>query len=306
MTRIYPLRLNKRKWKIPIHIQHECSERCALLYHQVKSDGSWLVSENPNYNDGKCDQYHKTEMGSVTLYNFDLNNPQGITGKLHNPEEIVIPDSRIYIDINFPLINRIIVEIKFGHSNITRKEILYALSIIYKHIYDEEERTAPPTDYVITKECDSCSSIDNSEYVITFIPNKQDKKNDCPICYSDYTVTDASKLPCNHVFHKECITKWLKEHNSCPLCRKIVIDCEECNGSRIQHEQHRSVVIPTEHRNNSYPYRNPTLGIYGIYDIDFEDLEVGTLHYDRINKKLKIDITMLNAIFNYLSSQYET
>ena len=24
---------------------------------------------------------------------------------------------------------------------------------------------------------------------------------------------------CNHYFHKECISKWFKQHNTCPICR---------------------------------------------------------------------------------------
>jgi hypothetical protein len=29
----------------------------------------------------------------------------------------------------------------------------------------------------------------------------------------------ATFLPCNHWFHEECVTLWLKEHNTCPICR---------------------------------------------------------------------------------------
>jgi hypothetical protein len=43
----------------------------------------------------------------------------------------------------------------------------------------------------------------------------------CCICLSDYKNTDKElcKLSCNHIFHKDCIYKWSKKKNICPLCR---------------------------------------------------------------------------------------
>lgn len=47
--------------------------------------------------------------------------------------------------------------------------------------------------------------------------NKEDCK--CSICMDN--INDKGlKLPCGHVFDKECVTTWLKQHDSCPVCRK--------------------------------------------------------------------------------------
>eukprot|EP00980_Cylindrotheca_fusiformis_P019974 scaffold7051_cov79-Cylindrotheca_fusiformis.AAC.1 len=47
---------------------------------------------------------------------------------------------------------------------------------------------------------------------------------ECPICLEPYRPGDTicvSKFSphCNHIFHQECITAWISEHNLCPLCR---------------------------------------------------------------------------------------
>eukprot|EP00750_Incisomonas_marina_P031316 INCI797.1.p1 GENE.INCI797.1~~INCI797.1.p1 ORF type:complete len:451 (+),score=59.77 INCI797.1:283-1635(+) len=43
----------------------------------------------------------------------------------------------------------------------------------------------------------------------------------CVICMEDWTEGEkAVRLPCNHVFHKECVVHWLKSRNSCPVCRE--------------------------------------------------------------------------------------
>ncbi|CDK27380.1 unnamed protein product [Kuraishia capsulata CBS 1993] len=46
----------------------------------------------------------------------------------------------------------------------------------------------------------------------------------CPICASEFLEDPYPllvRLPChkNHVFDLECATSWLKEHNTCPICR---------------------------------------------------------------------------------------
>ena len=47
--------------------------------------------------------------------------------------------------------------------------------------------------------------------------------SNCTICLEDMTC--GIKLDCNHIFHKDCIYKWLCcENVKCPLCRQDVRD----------------------------------------------------------------------------------
>ncbi|KAI8789949.1 E3 ubiquitin-protein ligase RNF126, partial [Biomphalaria glabrata] len=43
----------------------------------------------------------------------------------------------------------------------------------------------------------------------------------CSICMDDFELDlEVRKLPCDHLYHPECIIKWLEMHGTCPVCRK--------------------------------------------------------------------------------------
>ena len=46
----------------------------------------------------------------------------------------------------------------------------------------------------------------------------------CSICLDNYIETDAviKIISCEHIFHKPCIERWLKNSNSCPQCRSQI------------------------------------------------------------------------------------
>lgn len=56
-------------------------------------------------------------------------------------------------------------------------------------------------------------------------------KGECTICIDEVKVGDeAVVLPCKHWFHEQCVVLWLKQHNTCPICR-AAIDGEAADRS---------------------------------------------------------------------------
>lgn len=52
-------------------------------------------------------------------------------------------------------------------------------------------------------------------------------KVDCTVCLDDCPIgTEVVFLPCQHWFHRACTELWLKEHDTCPICRANVADAE--------------------------------------------------------------------------------
>ena len=68
--------------------------------------------------------------------------------------------------------------------------------------------------------------IKNPNYIISKIkdPKKlSENKKQCLICLEKFRKGEESIiLPCIHLFHSNCILKWMKFKDFCPLCKKII------------------------------------------------------------------------------------
>lgn len=72
------------------------------------------------------------------------------------------------------------------------------------------------------------------------LPNKKiddsmlddEGKAKCSICMADVREPNdegiineyVCELPCKHWFHEDCVKEWLKSHDSCPICRKPIVN----------------------------------------------------------------------------------
>lgn len=47
-----------------------------------------------------------------------------------------------------------------------------------------------------------------------------DGNRECCVCFVEYEVgRHACRLPCGHIFHRSCVSEWLRKKCSCPVCR---------------------------------------------------------------------------------------
>ena len=65
-----------------------------------------------------------------------------------------------------------------------------------------------------------------------FNVNDDNESITCPICVAPYEDNEEiyTLLSCNHNFHKTCLTRWLQNHNTCPLCRTNVREYQTNNA----------------------------------------------------------------------------
>jgi len=100
-------------------------------------------------------------------------------------------------------------------------------------------------------------------------PNKLEFP-ECSICLMEVNEgQDTILLPCGHMFHDKCVTKWLEIHNTCPLCRfELPTDNIDYERQRNQRNQQREENI----RNNP-----------NVRPIDFN-------HPENINSNMNINV----------------
>lgn len=54
---------------------------------------------------------------------------------------------------------------------------------------------------------------------------------DCAVCQEKLVLEEeVRQLPCRHYFHFDCIEPWLKQHDSCPVCR-LSLSSTQTRGS---------------------------------------------------------------------------
>merc|ERR1711998_455993 len=55
----------------------------------------------------------------------------------------------------------------------------------------------------------------------------------CAVCHEEFEEAERlTKLPCGHLFHRECIMPWLEVQNTCPTCRHKLPRAQKGSGKQ--------------------------------------------------------------------------
>lgn len=297
-TRIYPLRTSSNVWKIKLYSKHICNDDCKLSFVEepISNDSSIMfIVDNPDYNyNTKTCKYNQTlNHSSVRIDSFSKTNPNTIDGEMLFENQIVIPDRKINVHIDFPLKcpKNILIETE-DELGFSLKEIVYKIQQIYRWIYKREEETCSEKEYVIINQC-TCLQINRKDFILNKgisrgNGNDISVEETCPVCLVKFEENDKEEIlltKCDHSFHKECLSRWLEQKENCPICRSSLYECNQCNGSYVNYHNYKCKVIPKEIR-GIITNRNDTDGMFGIHSYDKEDLFMKSMTYHRLTKTL--------------------
>lgn len=86
-------------------------------------------------------------------------------------------------------------------------------------------------------------------------------KAECTICMDDLTKgEEVTVLPCSHWFHGECVTLWLKQHNTCPICRAAIEQRNGRGGGAQQQPQQQQQPQPEQQQQQPPRWDQPRTG----------------------------------------------
>lgn len=122
-------------------------------------------------------------------------------------EGLSIPQVKLYLAIKNNNSETVfdIINLRTSHSW-SNAQALYALRDFLKQRTDPEKYPDKPQAIVSN----------SAEQQIPTIAGE------CPVCLEPINKEQCKTTPCNHIFHTYCLSTWVNQNHSCPLCRAVV------------------------------------------------------------------------------------
>ncbi|KAH7198585.1 uncharacterized protein B0J16DRAFT_41670 [Fusarium flagelliforme] len=138
-------------------------------------------------------------------------------------------------------------------------------------------------------------------------------KAECTICIDEMKEGDmAAFLPCSHWFHEECVTLWLKEHNTCPICRTPIEKNDRSasnsgnnNSSDGGSQSHGPAPGPSSDRPSIFTARTYSTSNPGWESLNWTSHDHSHSRPVRYSRPPSHGQSRLNEVFRNISTQRE-
>lgn len=186
-----------------------------------------------------------------------LKNAQDKLDILNDFIEKLSPDNFIFTSLEVK--NKIIQHFREQYKNIYHNlnigiNVLQALNSLLSQLTDNDNIKDELKEiydlsndkiyncYESLEELQNCDIVSNLIKLETVV---NDQCISCVICMEDINISESCSIlsECQHKFHNNCIMKWIKRVNSCPICR--------CSKKDVSQENTNSSIVEPENVNLS-------------------------------------------------------
>ena len=148
-------------------------------------------------------------MNFPSINNIDLNNKQNMDNNIDNNIDNNNIDNN-NMDNNNNIDNN---NIDYNHTD--NSNIYNNIDSYYSDRFDINISESNKYVYDIQSQLDST--------LLKNVDKLSPEKKQCIICLENFKQFDLIiNLNCLHMFHDECIKKWLRDYNYCPICKILI------------------------------------------------------------------------------------
>ena len=132
------------------------------------------------------------------------------------------------------------------------------------------------------------------------------EEEECVICMGSIN-NEKFTTSCNHVFHKDCLSRWCQQNNSCPSCRTInILPCRaQClpadSSNSLIRDSPFYHILENEYIQTTLPRRGPSyFNINNINNNNYNNINNNNNYTGLINviDNININENNINAIDN--------
>ena len=177
----------------------------------IDSINTFSISINNNFiirdfiNHLEINYFNNLKICKIYYYGIELNNDSSLLlENIENNSTILVVFENDYIE---------------DISSYDIEEVTIENLYISSEEYESDENEDYYQYFLENTNIMEIEEINNKYPVINYNENNS---NVCIICFEELLINDnIRKTDCNHMFHRNCIDKWLTEYNNyCPVCKK--------------------------------------------------------------------------------------